>query len=305
MRHQRPRGNHSLTVASRFRPLSRPIPCDNQWDCGYNRPHVGLAAEWRLPAAHLAWKHPMPYRSMSLEEFARHVGIDVRDVWRMADRGILPGQKIGGQWRFNRARVTEWLQQEMQTLDETRLIAVERAMSGSGKSGATGGSADETEMVVTDLIGLEGIDIALPARTRGSVLRELVNLAERTGLLYDAKGLLEAVEQRESLCSTALPIGVAIPHPRQPMPYVSAEPIICVARLPGGVVFGERSGELMRVFFLICCHTDHHHLHVLARLMRVLGGETVAQLLQAESREELLEVLIAKEAKVVDQMSKP
>jgi PTS system nitrogen regulatory IIA component len=51
----------------------------------------------------------VPYSNMSLDDFARHVGMDVREVCRLADRGTLPGQKVGGQWRFNRARVTEGL----------------------------------------------------------------------------------------------------------------------------------------------------------------------------------------------------
>ncbi|MGB2986179.1 MAG: PTS sugar transporter subunit IIA [Phycisphaerae bacterium] len=236
----------------------------------------------------------MAYRSMSLEEFAKHVSMDVREVRRLAERGKLPGHKVGGQWRFNQALVTEWLQQEMPTLDEARLIALERTMSG-----ATRGAVDDAGVVVTDLIGLDGINIALPARTKASVLRELVKLADRTGLLYDSDGLLKAVEERESLCSTALPKGIAIPHPRQPMPYVSAEPLICVARLSRGIGFGAANGELTRIFFLICCHTDHYHLHVLARLMRILGDETVDLLLQAETREELLEILIAKERRTL------
>jgi len=217
----------------------------------------------------------MPYKSMSLEEFAKHVAMDVRDVRRLADRGKLPGHKVGG---------------------EERLIALEGSMSG-----ATCEDVDDAGMVVTDLIGLDGVDVALAARTRPSVLRELVKLADRTGLLYDAEGLLEAVEQRESLCSTALPNGVAIPHPRQPMPYVSAEPLICAARLSGSIAFGARGQELTRLFFLICCHTDRYHLCVLARLMRILDDGTIDLLLQAETREKLLEILIAKEKQVISQ----
>ncbi|MFQ5589760.1 MAG: PTS sugar transporter subunit IIA [Phycisphaerae bacterium] len=240
----------------------------------------------------------MPYRTMSLEEFAKHVGVDEREVRRLADRGKLPGHKLAGQWRFHRARVTEWLQQEMHALDESRLIAIERSMSTGGDR-----SVSDRNCVVTDLIGLDGIEIALPARTKASVLRELVKLAERTGLLYDAQGLLEAVEQREALCSTALPSGIAIPHPRQPMPYVSAEPLICVARLARGVGFGSPGGDLTRLFFLICCHTDRYHLHVLARLMRILDPPTIDRLLHASASTELLEVLIEKEREVIARMS--
>ena len=232
----------------------------------------------------------MPYRNMSLEDFARYVGMDAREVQKLADRGKLPGQKIGGEWRFNRARVTEWLQQEMHTLDEARLATLDRAM---------GGGLDDKSMVLTDLIGLDGIDVDLRANTKASVLRELVKLAERTGLLYDSEGLLAALEAREEMCSTGLQRGVAIPHPRQPLPYVSAEPFVCVARTARPIGFGSPYGGLSQLFFLICCHEDRHHLRVLARLMRVLSEDTIDVLMEAETREDLLQVLIDKEAVVV------
>jgi PTS system nitrogen regulatory IIA component len=238
----------------------------------------------------------MPYRNMSLAEFARHVGMDARQVQRLADRGKLPGHKVGGQWRFNRARVTEWLQQEMHALDEARLIALERSM-GRTEDGASGSNTT----IVTDLIGLDGIEVNLRANTRASVLRELVGLAEQTGLLYDPKGLLNALEAREGMCSTALPNGVAVPHPRQPMEYASAEPLICVGRLSRGIGFGASSGDLTRLFFLVCCHEDRHHLRVLARLMRILDAETIENLMDAETREEVLGILIRKEEQTVRQ----
>jgi PTS system nitrogen regulatory IIA component len=232
----------------------------------------------------------MPYRNMSLDDFARYVGMDAREVQKLAERGQLPGQKVGGEWRFNRARVTEWLQQEMHTLDEERLVTIERTMGpGSG----------ETGMILTDLIGLEGVDPVLRANTKGSVLRELVNLSERTGLLYDGQGLLKALEAREEMCSTGLQYGVAIPHPRQPMPYVSAEPMVCVARTSRGIGFGSPYGGLSRLFFLICCHDDRHHLQVLARLMRVLSPDIIELLMGVESREDVLGVLLEKEKQIV------
>lgn len=236
----------------------------------------------------------MPYRSMSLEEFARHVGMDVRDVCDLADKGKLPGQKVGGQWRFNRARVTEWLQQEMRNLDESRLLAVERAMRGAVAEDIE--DVQDRDMVVTGLIPRSGVDLALPARTRSSVLRELIALANKTGLLYDGSGLLAAIEERESMCSTALPNGLAIPHARQPMPYATGEPVICVARVYRGIPFGAPDHELTRLFLLICCHDDRYHLHVLARLVRMLADDKLLdQLMEVEERDEFLHLLIKKE----------
>ncbi len=232
----------------------------------------------------------MPYQTMTLEEFAKHVGMDAREVRKLADRDKLPAQKVKGKWRFNRAEVTEWLQQEMLTLDldETRLRAIEKAMSEAG-------TRDVDQHLVTAMISVEGIDLALPAKTKSSVLLEICGLADRTGHLWDQSGLLVALQQRESLCSTGLPNGLAIPHPRQPMPYVSAEPLICFARLGKGIGYGSPYGGLTDLFFLICCHDDRQHLHVLARLVRMLDDATVQKLREVETAEDALALLIERE----------
>ena len=232
----------------------------------------------------------MPYQSMTLEDFAKHVGLDARKVQKLADRGKLPAQRVGGKWRFNRARVTEWLQQEMLTLDlnEARLQAIERAMSEAGVR-------DVDQHLLTAMMSIEGIDLQLPARTKSSVLLELVTLADRTGLLWDQAGLLSALQQREALCPTGLPNGIAIPHPRQPMPYASAEPIVCFARVSKGIAFGSPYGGLTDLFFLICCHDDRQHLHVLARLVRMLDDDFVEVLREVEEPEQALAVLIERE----------
>jgi PTS system nitrogen regulatory IIA component len=238
----------------------------------------------------------MPYQNMTLEDFARHVGLDAREVKKLAERDKIPAQKVAGKWRFNRARVTEWLQQEMLDLDidESRLRAIEKAMSEAG-------TRDIDQHLVTAMMSVNGIDLALPAKTKSSVLLELAGLADRTGLLWDQPGLLTALQARESLCSTALPKGIAIPHPRQPMEYVSSEPFICFARVGRGIGFGSPFGDLTDLFFLICCHDDRQHLHVLARLMRMLEDAVIEGLRHAETPEEALALLIEREELVAKQ----
>ena len=240
----------------------------------------------------------MPFQNLTLEEFAKHIGLDTREVLKLADRGKLPGQRIGGKWRFNRAQVTEWLQQEMLTenIDEARLRAIEKAMSEAAEQ-------DLAAHRLTAMISVAGIDLNLPARTKASVLLELVALAEKTGLLWDASGLLQALQAREQLCSTALPNGLAIPHPRQQMPYYSAEPFMCVARLGSGIAFGSPYGDLTDLFFLICCHTDRQHLQTLARLVRMLDSDTVVRLREVPTPEEALAILIEREEVLAKQFN--
>jgi nitrogen PTS system EIIA component len=235
----------------------------------------------------------MPYRNFTLDEIAHYLGLTVQEVEKLAQKGELPGERISGNWRFNKIRIVEWLQQTMHTHDEERLREIEAAM---GRVVVDADPAKEAvHMVVTELIGVEGISLDLPARTKKSVLRELVNVVERTGLLYDGEALFDALVKREMMCSTAIPGGLAIPHPRRPLPYATAEPVICVGRVSNGIGFGAQDGKLTKLFFLICCHEDSHHLHVLARLMRILDDNTFQELMTMSEPEAVLQVMIERE----------
>ncbi|MGE3181539.1 MAG: PTS sugar transporter subunit IIA [Phycisphaerae bacterium] len=202
----------------------------------------------------------MPFGNFSLEELARYLGQDARELKRWAERGQMPGMMVGGKWRFNRAEMLDWAQSQMHKLDERVVHDLERAMIANSK-----------ELLISSLLPTKGVNMLLPARSAGSVLRELTNLAHATELLYDADTLLRALQDREALCSTALPKGVALPHPRRPLPYAIAEPFICLAHVPAGVPFSAPDGKLTDLFVLICCQDEQEHLQVLARLAVMLS----------------------------------
>ncbi len=230
----------------------------------------------------------MPYRTMSLDELAVHIGMDARIVRRWVERGKLPGTMVHGHWRFNRAQMLDWLQKELHSLDREHICNLERAMS-----------AGNDDQVLGGLLPVEAIDMNLAARSRASVLNELVGLAERTNLVYDREGLLAAVRDREELYSTALPNGVAIPHPRRPMPYATAEPLVCLARVPAGIPFGAPDGQLTDLFFFVCSHDERAHLCVLARLALMLNSGLAAQLREADDPSTALELVIERETATI------
>src|SRR5262245_21207420 len=97
------------------------------------------------------------------------------------------------------------------------------------------------------------VAVPLVASTRSSVLRRLVALAERSWQVYDPAALLEAVRHREEMGSTALPSGVAIPHPHRPMPAILGESVIAFGRTASGIPFGAEMGGLTDIFFLVAC----------------------------------------------------
>jgi nitrogen PTS system EIIA component len=232
--------------------------------------------------------HFMPYRNMSIDELARHIGMDARTVRKWAEKGRLPGLMVQGQWRFNRAQLLDWLQKEIHNLDHEHVINLERAMSG--------GNDDH---ILSELLPPEAVEMNLAARSRASVLKEVVALAERTGLVYDPQGLLAAVQEREEMYPTALPNGVALPHTRRPMPYATAEPLVCMARVPAGIPFGAPDGRLTYIFFLVCSHEERQHLCVLARLAMMLSTDLPARLREVDDAAEALAMTLESEQQVI------
>lgn len=45
----------------------------------------------------------------SVDEVARRFGINPTTVYRLAQRGALPGFKVGGQWRFSQDMLESWV----------------------------------------------------------------------------------------------------------------------------------------------------------------------------------------------------
>jgi PTS system nitrogen regulatory IIA component len=197
---------------------------------------------------------------MDLEQLASYLQRDAREVTKMAARGWLPGQKVGGNWRFHRAEINHWIESQMHAYTEQELSALE--------SGVSRGA--DPQLLISTLLTEATMAVPLPAATRASVLRELVKLAEQSWQVYDPDAVHEAVREREELGSTALESGIAIPHPRRLPANTLGEPVIAFGRTSGGIPFGAPNRGLTDLFFLILCAEQSLHLRVLARLSRLL-----------------------------------
>lgn len=197
--------------------------------------------------------------TMDLNQLASFLGRDARELGKLALRGNLPGRKIAGEWRFAPAEIHHWLEQEMPLFSDRDLRALDPACPTLGVT-----------PVLSSLLPVECIDLALPARTRKSVLRELVGIGDRAGRIWDPSTILSAVEAREEMGSTAQPDGYAVPHPRRRLENTLSDSFIALGRTSSGIPFGEKSGGLTDLFFLVCSTNDCEHVRILARLARVL-----------------------------------
>lgn len=235
----------------------------------------------------------MPQEVMNERQVASYLHMDVRDVIKLASRGRIPCRKVGQGYVFRKGQVDHWIEGQLNTLDTARLEGIERGVSAHH-------GVDYALLEVCPLIPHGGLAVPLTSRTRAGVLRDLVALAQKANLVYNRNVVLDEIRKREELCSTALAREVALPHPRHPLPYDIAESFIIVGSTECGIPFGAEDGSLTRLFFLICCKDDRTHLHVLARLARMLHDpRSVSQLIEAQTPEEMRERLIELEEATV------
>lgn len=227
----------------------------------------------------------------NLGEVAATFGWTTRFVERLAATGKLPGVEVDGQWRFSREELIDWLDQKIQTLDADEVAGLEHKFEAELRSAAR-------QVRIADRLRPELV--ALDPRLNGKpeVLKELVSLAEKTGALRDAPQLHASLLEREALCSTALPGGLAICHPRRPVPHLVSRTVLAVLRTAQAIAFGAEDGEPTRLFFLIAATDDRAHLYALARLVRVLRGSTLAALHRAQSADEVVDVIRRREAEM-------
>ena len=227
---------------------------------------------------------------MDVEQLAAYLRRDAREVGKLASRGRLPGHKVGGEWRFARAEINHWLESQIHGYTDEELTALE---SGHGRDGE--------EPLIANLLSPACVAVPLAASTKASVLKELVKAAEQSWEVYDPDAILEAVRVREEIVSTALPTGVAFPHPRRPLAAALGESVLAFGRTASGVPFGDPNGGLTDCFFLIACRDDQTHLRVLARLTRLLLREGfLDEVRAAETADEAYKVIAAAERELLD-----
>jgi PTS system nitrogen regulatory IIA component len=224
--------------------------------------------------------------TLDIDQLAAYLSRDAREVGKLASRGVLPGRRVNGEWRFARAEINHWLESRLHEYTEEELSALESAHA-----------VEVEEPLLANLMCETLVAVPLGAATRSSLLRELVKLAATAWQVYDQDAVLEAITQREEMGSTALSCGVALPHAHRPLgDGVLGEPLVAFGRTSRALPFGEARGGLTDLFFLVLSKDDRTHLRVLARLARLmLRDGFVEQLRGAATPAEAYELILQAE----------
>lgn len=226
-----------------------------------------------------------------IESLAKYLHLMPQKITRMADRGKLPGRKVGGKWRFARAEIHHWLEQRIGASEcDIELSEMQDVLDGHA-------SLEIEDFSIWAMLAINAIAVPLAAKTRDSAIGAMIQLATESGQLWDPDKLADAVRAREDMHPTALSCGVALLHPRRPMPSILAEPFLALGRTVQGIPFGGQGGQLTDIFFLICSTSDQGHLRTLARLSRLINDSDVLLALRAATdTQQVHDVLVQRES---------
>jgi PTS system nitrogen regulatory IIA component len=232
-----------------------------------------------------------------VDEVARYLHVTVDEVQRYVRERSIPHEERGGRLVFKRCELDAWASRRILGASEKRLKTYHRQSSASVQT------FSKQHAIMPDLLRVEGLAAALASRTKASVIRDMVKLAERTELVNDAADLLKSLEERERLCTTALPGGVALLHPHTHDAYRFSDSFIVFGRAVQPLPFGSPDGSTTDLYFLVCCQNDRLHLHVLARIcMMCHHTDLLMKLREAHDAAALFKALLAAEQEVIRQI---
>jgi fructose PTS system EIIBC or EIIC component len=153
-------------------------------------------------------------------------------------------------------------------------------------------------MKITDLLTKDTIILNLEARSKESVIDELIDQLHSAGKLKNKEEYKKAILERESQSTTGIGEGIAIPHAKT---NAVSQPAIAFGRSQGGIDYKSLDGQDAHLFFMIAAYEEanNDHLATLSRLSSFLMDAAFRKQLEtAVTKDEILKAIDAKEKEI-------
>ena len=209
---------------------------------------------------------------MTARQVASYLNVNERTVLKLVSEGALPGVKIGNQWRFRKAMLDAWLDDQMLGVAPQRIELDRR---------------DRAPRRMLDLASCfqpNHIVPELTAMTKIGVIEELADAANRLGLVRDKNWFVGALIERENIMPSAVGNGVAFLHTMNRHPEQVVRPFMVLGRSRSGVDFDSLDGKPTHLVFVLGLKFHELHLPWLVKLAQLFAQpEATAAMLEASS----------------------
>ncbi len=204
----------------------------------------------------------MEDRLMTIKQLAAYLSVNERTVLKLVQDGALPGVKVGNQWRFRKAMIDTWLDDQMLGITPRYIDSPQPELPRRLLHLA---SCFESSRIVP----------ALTATTKSGVIVELAGHAQKLGLVRDETWFVGALIQRENIMPSAIGNGLAFLHTLRRHPEQVVAPFMVLGRSHEGVDFDALDGKPTYLVFVLGLKYEVLHLPWLAKLVQMIAQTDV------------------------------
>ncbi|HUO05825.1 MAG TPA: PTS sugar transporter subunit IIA [Candidatus Binataceae bacterium] len=217
---------------------------------------------------------------MTARQVAEYLNLNERTILKLVSEGALPGVKIGNQWRFRKAMLDAWLDDQMLGVAPQHVELDDRKR------------APRRMLDLASCFQPNHIIPELAANSKIGVIEELAAVANRLGLVRDKNWFVGALIERENIMPSAVGNGVAFLHTMNRHPEQVARPFMVLGRSRDGVDFDSLDGKPTHLFFVLGLKFHELHLPWLAKLAQLVARpEATAALIAAPNAEAIFDSL--------------
>jgi excisionase family DNA binding protein len=217
---------------------------------------------------------------MTVRQVAAYLNVNERTILKLVGEGALPGVRIGNLWRFRKAMLDAWL-------DDQALGVVPRTPEVS-----VGSPVARRLLSLASCFQPRHVILDLQSDSKTGVIEELATLAARLGLIRDRTWFVGALIERENVMPTATGNGVAFLHTLHRHPEQVLRPFMVLGRSRRGVDFDSLDGAPTHLFFVLGLKFHELYLPWLAKLPQMCAQpETLKLLMTATIAEQIFDAL--------------
>lgn len=199
---------------------------------------------------------------LSMKDVMEIIDAPESAVLKFIKSGKLPAHKINHQYRFNKQDLKEWIIRNNISVSEKTI-----------------------KNFFAEPVSLEGLLVRGGALTikGGHDIREILkNAVSKMKMPPETtpEEVLSSLLEREEMMPTSIGMGIAIPHPRNPVISDVENESITMCMLEEPREYGSLDGKKVHTLFIIMSANPRRHLEILSKLVFICRRERFAGMLE-------------------------
>jgi PTS system nitrogen regulatory IIA component len=209
------------------------------------------------------------------KDVAELLTVSLNTIDTLVEKGRLPCYKLGGEYRFNRSEIEDWM---------VKFLALEKDHLPFGEEKTNQAPLQQFSLYRAVHKGdvIQNLD---SSNKEELIYLTIDNLSEK--LMFNTEAVSSLFMERENLMPTSLGHGIAIPHTREFLINGLFDAVVVVYP-KDEVDWGSLDGNPVHTLFFLFACDDRRHLNLLAKIAHFISKKEHVEFLKTKPKKEVL-----------------